>query len=76
MSASQGFLKQLRDAVGMNANGFMSGTKMGLLQPLDAGLNDTVSYYTGSGLPKGFHSSALPTPWPTKPSNPYTVLRV
>lgn len=30
---------------------------IGLLQPLDAGLNDTATYYTGSHLPDGYPSS-------------------
>ncbi|KAJ6051269.1 hypothetical protein N7460_001803 [Penicillium canescens] len=35
---------------------------IGLLQPLDHGLNDTVKWFTGSGLPGGYSSSAIPTP--------------
>jgi 1,3-beta-glucan synthase len=76
MSASKSFLTTLRDSIGMNKAGFLSGTKMGLLQPLDAGLNDTVPYYTGSGLPKGFSSSAIPSIWPVVSGNGYTALRV
>lgn len=49
------FLIALRGSIGMS-----SPSHLGLLQPLDAGLNDTVSYYTGSGLPAGYHSSSLP----------------
>lgn len=48
--------KSLYNAVGVKANG------LALLQPLDKGLNDTVSYYTGSGLPAGFSSHAVVTP--------------
>jgi 1,3-beta-glucan synthase len=42
--------------------GVSSTTAIGLLQPLDHGLNDTVKWYTGSGLPKGYTSSAVPAP--------------
>lgn len=42
--------------------GVSSTTALGLLQPLDRGLNDTVSWYTGSGIPKGFTSGAIPAP--------------
>jgi 1,3-beta-glucan synthase len=35
---------------------------IGLLQPLDHGLNDTVKWFTGSGLPGGYSSSSVPTP--------------
>ncbi|KAJ5814729.1 1-3-beta-glucan synthase component FKS1 [Penicillium riverlandense] len=73
-TVSNGFLQTLRKAVGMEAPGFMSGTRMGLLQPLDAAKNDTGHWYTGSGLPPGFHSTHLPSP--TLPSDPYGVLRV
>lgn len=33
---------------------------VGLLQPLDHGLNDTVSWYTGSNLPKAYTSGTVP----------------
>ncbi|KAJ5415930.1 hypothetical protein N7465_004625 [Penicillium sp. CMV-2018d] len=33
---------------------------VGLLQPLDHGLNDTVSWYTGSNIPKGYTSGTVP----------------
>jgi hypothetical protein len=33
---------------------------VGLLQPLDHGLNDTVSWYTGSNIPKGYTSGTIP----------------
>jgi 1,3-beta-glucan synthase len=33
---------------------------VGLLQPLDRGLNDTVSWYTGSNIPKGYSSGSIP----------------
>lgn len=33
---------------------------VGLLQPLDHGLNDTVSWYTGSNIPKGYTSGSIP----------------
>lgn len=49
--------KTLYDAVGVK-----SGNGMYLLQPLDKGLNDTQTYYTGSHLPKGFSSHASVTP--------------
>lgn len=45
-----------------NAIGVKSGNSMYLLQPLDKGLNDTQTYYTGSHLPKGFSSHAAVTP--------------
>lgn len=34
---------------------------MGLLQPLDGGSknNDTITDYTGNGLPKGFHAASF-----------------
>jgi 1,3-beta-glucan synthase len=35
---------------------------IGLLQPLDHGLNDTVSWYTGSNIPKGYSSGSIPAP--------------
>lgn len=43
-----------------NAVGLASSSQLGLLQPLDAGLNDTVTFYTGSGLPGGYQSGTLP----------------
>lgn len=49
--------KTLYDAIGVK-----SGNSMFLLQPLDKGLNDTQTYYTGSHLPKGFSSHASVTP--------------
>lgn len=49
--------KTLYDAIGVK-----SGNSMFLLQPLDKGLNDTQTYYTGSHLPKGFSSHAAVTP--------------
>lgn len=45
-----------------NAIGVKQGNSMFLLQPLDKGLNDTQTYYTGSYLPKGFSSHAVVTP--------------
>lgn len=60
MGADKSFLKSLRGQIGVNADTPIKA----LLQPLDAGLNDTKSYYTGSGLPKGYseHLSASPLP--------------
>lgn len=40
--------------------GVASTTGIGLLQPLDRGLNDTVSWYTGSNIPKGYTSGTIP----------------
>jgi 1,3-beta-glucan synthase len=57
-SISYSIRHALYDAVGVKSGG------LGLLQPLDAGLNDTQSYYTGSHLPQGYKSpvnSATPT---------------
>lgn len=52
------FLKNsLWDAIGVKDT-----TAIGLLQPLDHNLNDTVDWYTGSGLPGGYSSAAAPTP--------------
>lgn len=50
--------KALWDAVGPNGH-----STIALLQPLDAGLNDTKSWYTGSHLPQGWsaHASVSPT---------------
>lgn len=45
-----------------NVIGVKNGNSMYLLQPLDKGLNDTQTYYTGSFLPKGFSSHAVVTP--------------
>jgi 1,3-beta-glucan synthase len=45
-----------------NTIGVKNTKAIGLLQPLDHGLNDTVDWYTGSNLPKGYTSSAIPTP--------------
>ena len=45
-----------------NSLGVYSTSAIGLLQPLDHGLNDTVSWYTGSNLPKGYSSSSAPAP--------------
>lgn len=42
--------------------GVKQGSTIPLLQPLDQGLNDTKSYYTGSHLPNGFSSHAVVTP--------------
>ena len=54
------FLKSLRGTIGVQGP---QKAMMALLQPLDAGLNDTRSYYTGSYLPKGYSpSSASPLP--------------
>lgn len=50
-SISKPFLTSLWGKIGVNgANSQM----MYLLQPMDKGLNDTVSYYTGSNLPDGY----------------------
>lgn len=42
--------------------GVPSPDKLGLLQPLDHNLNDTVDWYTGSKIPNGKYSSSIPTP--------------
>jgi 1,3-beta-glucan synthase len=42
--------------------GVSSTDSIGLLQPLDHGLNDTVSWYTGSNIPKGYSSGSIPAP--------------
>ncbi|KAJ5570539.1 1-3-beta-glucan synthase component FKS1 [Penicillium hispanicum] len=47
------FLKTLWDKVGVK-----SGNSMYLLQPLDHGLNDTQTYYTGSHLPAGYDAAS------------------
>lgn len=47
-----------------NMLGVKGSGGLGLLQPLDAGLNDTATYYTGSHLPAGYKSpreSVTPT---------------
>lgn len=50
-SISKPMLTSLWSAIGVNgANSQM----LYLLQPMDKGLNDTVSYYTGSNLPDGY----------------------
>lgn len=57
-SISYSIRHALYSAVGVKSGG------LGLLQPLDAGLNDTESYYTGSHLPQGYkspHNSVTPT---------------
>ncbi|OQD74519.1 hypothetical protein PENDEC_c010G03181 [Penicillium decumbens] len=57
-SISYNIRHSLYNAVGVKDGG------LGLLQPLDAGLNDTKGYYTGSHLPHGFKSpkvSVTPT---------------
>lgn len=51
--------KTLWKAIGVKENG---GITDGLLQPLDAGLNDTMEAYTGSHLPQGFYATDIPTP--------------
>jgi len=50
--------KQLWDVIGVSQK--VSSSTMFLLQPIDHGLNDTATYYTGSNLPKAFqdHSSS------------------
>lgn len=40
--------------------GVSKPSSIGLLQPLDHGLNDTVSWYTGSNIPKGYTSGSIP----------------
>lgn len=40
--------------------GVSNTNAVGLLQPLDHGLNDTVSWYTGSNIPKGYTSGSVP----------------
>jgi len=45
-----------------NAIGVKDTKGLGLLQPLDHNLNDTVDWYTGSNLPKGYSSSSAPPP--------------
>lgn len=60
---NQGFLLEplktsLWGSLGVGVDGIMGG----LLQPLDTGKNDTQTYYTGSDLPHGFSSHAVPTP--------------
>lgn len=42
--------------------GVPSPDKIGLLQPLDHNLNDTVDWYTGTSIPNGKYSSSIPTP--------------
>lgn len=57
-SISYSIRHALYEAVGVKSSG------LGLLQPLDAGLNDTETYYTGSHLPQGYkspHNSVTPT---------------
>ena len=59
MKLDRSFLKTLWNSVGVK-----SGNSMYLLQPLDHGLNDTQTYYTGSHLPPGFEAAsslAIPT---------------
>jgi 1,3-beta-glucan synthase len=58
-SISYSIRHSLWDILGVKGNG-----GLGLLQPLDAGLNDTATYYTGSHLPNGYKSpreSVTPT---------------
>lgn len=66
----QNFLKTIFGGSGglwSSALGLAEGdtSKLGLIQPLDSNLNDTVAWYTGSGLPgDGFTSSSVPSPSP------------
>lgn len=48
---AKSFLKGLWSSIGVNGK---NGGMMALLQPLDKGVNDTESYYTGSNIPKGY----------------------
>ncbi|KAJ6083968.1 1-3-beta-glucan synthase component FKS1 [Penicillium sp. IBT 16267x] len=50
-SISKPFLTSLWSAIGVNG---AHSQMMYLLQPMDKGLNDTVSYYTGSNIPEGY----------------------
>ncbi|KAJ6171732.1 1-3-beta-glucan synthase component FKS1 [Penicillium chermesinum] len=60
MGADKSFLKNtLASSIGVKQGKNM----MALLQPLDAGLNDTTTYYTGSHLPHGFSASPSPQPY-------------
>ncbi|KAK9854006.1 Glycosyl transferase [Penicillium brevicompactum] len=51
----------LKDSL-WNAIGVPDTNHIGLLQPLDHGINDTVDWYTGSNLPGGYSSASAPTP--------------
>jgi 1,3-beta-glucan synthase len=48
--------KSLWGTIGLTASS--TSNTMFLLQPMDSGLNDTETYYTGSNLPKGDPSMA------------------
>ncbi|KAJ5086860.1 hypothetical protein NUU61_008167 [Penicillium alfredii] len=63
----QNFLKSIFGGLWSSPLGLAQGdtSKLGLIQPLDSNLNDTVAWYTGSGLPgDGFTSSSVPSPSP------------
>lgn len=57
-SINMSIRKALWNAIGPNGQ-----SSIALLQPLDAGLNDTKGWYTGSHLPEGWsaHASVTPT---------------
>ncbi|KAJ5638120.1 1-3-beta-glucan synthase component FKS1 [Penicillium lividum] len=58
-SVSKSFLNTLWGTIGVNGK---NSRMMYLLQPMDKGLNDTASFYTGSNLPDGYPSASDATP--------------
>ncbi|KAJ5777956.1 1-3-beta-glucan synthase component FKS1 [Penicillium odoratum] len=59
-SVSKSFLTSLWGTIGVSKD--VSSQMMWLLQPMDKGLNDTASFYTGSNLPDGYPSASDATP--------------